>query len=272
VSDWIPALAGLRTHPKTRRAARLLEMEPEPLIGHLICLWWWALEYAPDGDLEDFDEGDLADAAGWPGGPAEFVAALLDSGAKGRPGFLARVDGRLVIHDWEDNQGPQFRGRIQAANRKRNQRLRERDADPAEGDADVIKTRSSHAGVTGKRDSVTPRARKGPTDRQDRPTGPTVSSNGDCDFAAFWGLYPRRESKRDAERAFKAACRRVRAETVLETLRSHLPAIRSRERQFIPLPATWLNRDPWEDEPTPPPKSGCELVDEYWGAQAEGAP
>ena len=37
------------------------------VIGHLLCLWWWAQAYAPaDGDLSGFDADDLADAAEWP--------------------------------------------------------------------------------------------------------------------------------------------------------------------------------------------------------------
>lgn len=122
MSDWIPSQAGLRTHPKTKRAARALQVPPEHLIGQLHCLWWWALEYAPDGDVEDFEAEDLADAAGWTGDAETFVTTLTMCGSKGGAGFLERLNGRLTIHDWEENQGDRFRARIQAAAKKRAQR------------------------------------------------------------------------------------------------------------------------------------------------------
>jgi hypothetical protein len=166
MSDWIPSQAGLRGNPKTRRAARALGIPVPHLVGHLHCLWWWALEYAPDGDVEDFEHEDLADAAGWEGDAEAFVAALFDAGAKGRAGFLAQENGRLVIHDWEDNQGSQYRGRILAAQRKRAQREREGVTDAP---CDDPPSPESHAPVTPLRDTVTPdRDLARAKDRQDR--------------------------------------------------------------------------------------------------------
>jgi len=125
MTDWIPSQVGLRDHPKTRRLARMLDAEPPHVIGYLHCLWYWALDYAPDGDIEDFEPEDIADAAGWTGDPDIFVESLINCGGK-KLGFLARVEGRLVIHDWEDNQGDAFRARVQAAAKKRAQRARSR--------------------------------------------------------------------------------------------------------------------------------------------------
>jgi hypothetical protein len=160
MSDWIPSQVGLRDHPKTRRAARMLGVRRSELVGCLHFLWWWALEYAPDGDIEDFEAEDLAEAADWPGDPQAFIEALVTCSPKGGPGFLEHLDGRLVIHDWEENQGDQFRARTSAAARKRAQRARERDEGVTECD-----------GVTESRDSVTV-----PCDlarAKDRPTRPT---------------------------------------------------------------------------------------------------
>ena len=139
MSDWIPSQVGLRNHPKTKRAMRLLGVRVSELMGCLHCLWWWALTYAPDGDLEDFDVEDLADAADWPGDAQALIDALVNCGIKGGKGFLERLDGRLVIHDWEENQGAGFRKRAAAADRKRRQRGRDERSD-----------------VTPERDSVTP--------------------------------------------------------------------------------------------------------------------
>ena len=140
MSDWIPSQVGLRNHPKVRRLARTLDTPVPHVIGHLHCLWYWVLEYAPDGDLEDFEAEDLADAGGWTGDAEAFVDALVECGSKDRPGFLVRSgEGRLCVHDWEDNQGDQFRSRVQAAARKRAERARrEKDAVTSGRDAVTV--------------------------------------------------------------------------------------------------------------------------------------
>lgn len=75
-------------------------------IGHLHCLWWWALDYAEDGDLSVFDAEDIADAAMWDGDPQAFVDALIACGPSGRAGFVERTpDGGLRLHDWEEYAG-----------------------------------------------------------------------------------------------------------------------------------------------------------------------
>ncbi|HYE58615.1 MAG TPA: hypothetical protein VD948_08920, partial [Rhodothermales bacterium] len=35
------------------------------LLGHLFLLWWWALDYAPDGDVTRYGADELALAAEW---------------------------------------------------------------------------------------------------------------------------------------------------------------------------------------------------------------
>ena len=76
---------------------------------------------------------------------------------------------------------------------------------------------------------------------------PSGSSEPD-DFVAFWDLYPKKVSKGQALKAYKAALKKATADTILDGLRSHLPVWKNTERQFIPNPATWLNGERWNDE------------------------
>jgi hypothetical protein len=92
VSAWIKSYQSLRDHPKTRKLARRVGGTPQA-IGHLHCLWWWALDYAPDGDLSKHDVEDLAIACEWDGDPAEIIGHLTACG------FLDNGAG-LHIHDW----------------------------------------------------------------------------------------------------------------------------------------------------------------------------
>ena len=48
---WIKSQQVLREHPKLKRLARRLEVSVPAALGHLHMLWWWALDYAQDGDL-----------------------------------------------------------------------------------------------------------------------------------------------------------------------------------------------------------------------------
>lgn len=72
-------------------------------------------------------------------------------------------------------------------------------------------------------------------------------------FDDFWTAYPRREAKAAAQRSWeKGKCSRFLSEILLSI--QHQGAAGgtlARERQFIPLPSTWLNQRRWEDEVQP---------------------
>lgn len=95
MSAWIESHQTLRDHPKTRRLARSVGSLPAA-IGHLHCLWWWCIDYAPDGDLSIFDDADIADAAEWDGDAGQFIEALTDAG------FMTPD---RHVHDWYDYAG-----------------------------------------------------------------------------------------------------------------------------------------------------------------------
>lgn len=102
---WLESWQSLREHPKTKRAARTLGVPRVHLIGHLHCLWWWAMDFAPDGDLSKYEPEDIAEGAEWDGDPEAFIKALVGCGGRGGPGFL-ELDGEdLHIHDWRLHGG-----------------------------------------------------------------------------------------------------------------------------------------------------------------------
>ena len=117
---YIEAHGELREHPKTKRLKRLLGCSLVAAIGHLNCLWWWVMDYAPKGDLTHFDAADIADGAEWEGDPEAFVQALIDCGVGGGAGFLEECGGRLVIHDWYQYGGKLVVKRFVDAFRNRN--------------------------------------------------------------------------------------------------------------------------------------------------------
>jgi hypothetical protein len=64
-------------------------------------------------------------------------------------------------------------------------------------------------------------------------------------FADFYDAYPRKEAKRKAEQAWRAAIKRADPAVIMAGLEKFQF---SPDRHFIPLPASWLNAERWADE------------------------
>jgi hypothetical protein len=116
---WIEAHQSLGNHPKTKKAAKLLGISKFEMIGRLFALWWWAADYAQDGDLSRFNTDDIEMAVEWEGEAGAFVRALVDCGFGGEAGFLEQDGDRLAIHDWWDYAGKLIEKRQEDAERKR---------------------------------------------------------------------------------------------------------------------------------------------------------
>lgn len=91
---WIESHQTLREHPKTYLLCGFLSIKKAQVIGHLHLLWWWCVDYAPEGQIKHNDQ-QIARAAEWSGDSKQFVDALVAAG------FLDRSNGVLTVHDWE---------------------------------------------------------------------------------------------------------------------------------------------------------------------------
>ncbi len=139
---YIESHQTLPRHPKTRKAARLLGVSVPTVIGHLHCLWYWAMDYAQDGDLSRYDSAEIADASMWDGDPDEYLGALE------RSGFVDATVGpplTYVLHEWMDYNGKHILKRKADAARKRADRLG-LDVQVAQSsiDRDIHRTSSRH--------------------------------------------------------------------------------------------------------------------------------
>lgn len=68
------------------------------------------------------------------------------------------------------------------------------------------------------------------------------------DFDAFWIAYPRKEAKLAAMKAYEKARRLASAEDILDGVERYKLTM-PEEKQYRPLPASWLNAGRWMDEP-----------------------
>jgi hypothetical protein len=73
----------------------------------------------------------------------------------------------------------------------------------------------------------------------------------DSDFESFWSSYPRKVGKATARKAFEKALESAAVSDILEGVARFATDPNLPDTQFIPYPATWLNREGWGDEPYP---------------------
>jgi hypothetical protein len=132
--------------------------------------------------------------------------------------------------------------RYQATIRKRNQRSRHRD-------------------IVGQRvTSPLPPCPPSPSDKEKVPTplkeinslsplNPPSPQNNLVRFDEFWPLYPRKQAKADAQKAWQQALKAgISPDTMVNGLRNHCF---SDDPAFHPLPASWIRGRRWEDQSAP---------------------
>ena len=114
---WIKSEQALASHPKVHLLAKELGVGVPQVIGHLHLLWWWALDYADDGNLTRYKDF-IPNASQWEGEETIYIESLI------KHGFIDVIDDKLIIHDWLDYTGALIETREKDAERKRQARAR----------------------------------------------------------------------------------------------------------------------------------------------------
>lgn len=89
-----------------------------------------------------------------------------------------------------------------------------------------------------------------PKPLQSIPPSPPKGGSSPADFETFWAEYPHKVGKRDAQKAFAKASRRIDLADLMAGLRRY--AAKTDDRPWC-NPATWLNQDRWADMPASQP-------------------
>jgi len=96
---WIESHQELERHPKTLHLMSLMGWDLDRTIGRLQRFWWWAMNYASDGDLSKYSYEVLGNVIGLrPEESEKFVQSMI------RAGWIDEVP-YLRIHDWWDYFG-----------------------------------------------------------------------------------------------------------------------------------------------------------------------
>ena len=157
------------------------------------------------------------------------------------------VEGGYQFHNWSEYQPT--RESVEEARQKERDRKREYRRNKRgqyagqQQDVPEVSQRDST------RDSQRPSVQPDPT----RPD-PLISSTADAEddteaaFNDWYKNYPRKEGKGQARKAFKAAIKKTDLETMKAGLEKYIQSVEGKDKQFIAMPATWLNGERWDDD------------------------
>lgn len=289
---WIESHTSLRYHPKVARLSRKLAIPIPAAMGHLHCLWHWALEFAPDGDISKFDVEEIADAAmfdpadydlsGGDRSGATFVKALVDSR------WLDESEHSLTLHDWWEYSGQLMESRRQAqeggklGNHKRWHQERgivdptcsfcRADVSPPMSPPDIPEHRPPSRGESHR---TVPNRTEQNQDQEH------------ADFQTFWDTYPRHHqngkpgggaSKSKTADRWKKLSERDRA-LCLTAVVNYAEATSHPTAPFPAHATTWLNEKRWLDwlepadyslarGPAPPKDRFAEMAERFQQGEA----
>ena len=224
---WIQSHTVLLRHRKVLQLATDLTLPAVHVVGHLHALWHTVLEQQENGDLTDWPDDMIAQAAAYPGPASAFVSALQ-----------ARkwLDGK-IIHDWMDYAGRYLLMKYRTSNPKR-----------------LLQIQKLHQSVSrsvSSRTKVRPKSDILRRDNKPNITNPHQTLTAPSDFERFWECYPRKEGRKAARVAWNKATDKPG----IEVIEHAIERARATEQwqgnngKFIPHPTTWLNQGRWADEP-----------------------
>lgn len=186
---WIELHQSLtNNHRKVVLLADRLDMEEPHVIGHLVCLWTWALDNAPQGILPA-SKRLVVRGAQYCGDTDHFFTAMVEVG------FIDESLDGYILHDWYEYAGKLIERRASNAVRMRNAR--------ATNVLDTCNARAEHVSSTCADAPVF----SAELPNQTKPNQPTniPSGEGYTDgFESFWQAYPRRVEKRSAFKAWNS--------------------------------------------------------------------
>ena len=152
----------------------------------------------------------------------------LSSNDPEKPSWI-KVDGGYQIHDFAEHQVTT--ADIQA----------KREAGRAGGLAKASNSVAPASKVLEQKASNTLAKTETETELKD------LSSTPD-EFDQWYARYPKKEAKENARKAFIKARRKASLETLIDGLERYKESVKGKDRQYIALPASWLNAGRWEDE------------------------
>lgn len=180
---WLESHQTVRDHPKKDKLSEILfngsvqnDVADYAAAGLLHYLWYWALDYAQDGDLAKFSDRQIAKGCRWNGDAKLLVQAFIEAGF---------IDKDRSLHDWDEYAGRLLAKRAQDRDRKA--KWREHAPSDAEGagqDADAPRDGQSTNRPTNlkRKERISSRKGQEPVDKSAYcpDDGATIQPDGHC--------------------------------------------------------------------------------------------
>ena len=160
--------------------------------------------------------------------------------------WLDRGSGGIEFHDWAKYQPT--RAQVEAARekeriRKDKYRSSQRDTDGTPPDVQPASPPESR-GVSDHPDPTRP----DPTNKEKEHVQGKPARDLDAEFEVWWEVYPRKQGKADALKAYRTIAKTVDAATLLAGVRAYALLSIGEDKSFLKFPAGWLRGRRWEDE------------------------
>ena len=194
-----------------------------PAIGLWARAGAWSMQQLTDGFVPDH----VLRALGTPKERRQLVEVSL----------WVEAEGGIAFKGWDERQPTKVQveaARQAAADRQRHARERAKSQRDSRGDKGV-----SHGPPDPTRPDPTPKSNRAAAAEEER----------EQEFDAFWAAYPKKRDKGHAVKAYRAARKKASDVEILTGLTRQLPEWSKADPKFIPLAATWLRGERWEDEP-----------------------
>ena len=235
---WFKVDDAFHGHPK------VMELSPAA-VGIWTLAGTWCANYLTDGEIK-------TNVVRRFGATDEMIRELVDAG------LWIDLGGAYQFKDWAEYQP--LKEEVEAERNAARERMKEVRARKKgverspEQPPNVQPNNPGTFGGTSEEVRVTPAL---PIPSLPITTSPAETTADE--FESWYARYPKKEAKKAAKTAFIKARKSASFEELSSGLDRYIVAVKGKDRQFIALPASWLNAGRWEDEA---PKQ--EVIDGPW--------
>ncbi|QLG39374.1 hypothetical protein HW560_15605 [Paenibacillus sp. E222] len=209
---WIKSYVATDRDPKTGKFCRRTGMDRPTAVGSLHMFWWWAVDWAPDGNISEIEAEDIADAMHFKGDPSDLVSALFYAG------YIEETEEGRGIVNWMEIGGKLIQNREKDAARKADKREEEKKAKASsppvqkksDGSPTDIQQKSGaeiEKEIEIKKDikdkDIPPDQEKEPNQDQDQNPKPEQSDNSSAAPDSQTGKTPKKGSKKKEKRVYE---------------------------------------------------------------------
>jgi hypothetical protein len=217
---WIESHQSLKDHPKLFKLCSVMQWDQDMAIGKMQRFWWWCLDYALDGNLENFNDSQIALGMGVAISQAkQLVEAMVQARWLDRKPYFR-------VHDWWTYTGRfiqiKYKNSPECWRRIKDLYV-QREQLPLELPQGVLQDTEPN-----------------------QPNQPNQPSTAHF-VHEIYEAYPRKVSKPEALKAIKKAMEKLDPAQLLEKTKRYATAVSTEEKRFVPHPATWFNQERFND-------------------------